>query len=91
MKDALGFDIVLGNIYGYSNRQNGCVKVVIGKAIKFNVSDYNSSTVTLEVIHRGEAVYDKEVKEIPASKSISCTSNTIFPIDLTNKPTWVIS
>jgi hypothetical protein len=33
MKDALGFDIVLGNIYGYSNRQNGFVKVVIGRRL----------------------------------------------------------
>jgi hypothetical protein len=90
MKDALGFDIVLGNIYGYSSRQNGCVKVVIGKAIKFNKSDYNSSTVTLEVIHRGKAVYDKAIEGISSTRTISCTGNTIFPIDLTNKPTWVI-
>ena len=91
MKDALGFDIIFGNVYGYSNRSNGIVTVVIGKAIKFNESKYSSSSVTLEVLHRGRTAYDKDVEGIESTKTISCTANTIFPIDLTNKPTWAIS
>ena len=46
MKDVLGFEIILGNVYEYSNRQNGNgnVTVVIGKAVKFNEGKYFPSS-----------------------------------------------
>lgn len=78
MKDALNNEIVLGKVYGYSQRQNGVVMVTIGEALKFN-----KDSVTLEVLHKGIAVYATELKstDFPKSGKVSVISNTLFELN----------
>lgn len=100
MTDALGQEIVLGNVYGYSQRQNGLVKVRIGRAVKLNERvKGKQSSVTLAVIHTGKAVYDNDIESdsdviapYASSKrdSISVTSNSIFPLPENVQLNWKI-
>ena len=88
--DALGNPLEIGGIYGYSNRANGVVKVIVGKLIAINstperkqsynqMSQSSKLSVTLEVIHRGGAVYDCNIeKQTAKTKKISPTPNSIF-------------
>ncbi len=76
-RDALGDDIVIGAIYGYSNRANGIVHVTIGKALKFT-----KKAVTLEVIHKGSSVYQQPIQSLKGEhKLISVSSNSIFRLE----------
>ena len=98
MTDALGQEIVIGNIYGYSQRQNGIVKVRVGRAIKLNERvKGKQSSVTLSVIHTGKAVYDNDIESdviepYASSKrdTISVTSNSIFPLPENVQLNWKI-
>ena len=83
MKDALGFEIKKDTLYGYSQRQNGLVTVVIGSPVKFS-----EKSVTLKVKHRGKAIYNEDIifdntltyAGKPRRGTISVSGNTIFPI-----------
>lgn len=78
MKDALGFEMKIGNLYGYSNRTNGHVKIRIGTCTKIN-----ESSVTLEIIKKGSAIYNDPVREnsYGVRKTISPSSNALFPLE----------
>ncbi len=74
MVDALGKEIVIGAVYGYSQRRNGIVHIVIGWAEKIN-----KTTVTLEIIKKAQAAYTDNPKQVPYDKpTVSVNSNTIF-------------
>lgn len=77
MKDALGQEIVLRRTYGYSNRSNGIITVVIGEATKIT-----ENGVTLYIIYRGKAVYNNQIKEDTYRDRnwVNVISNTLFPI-----------
>lgn len=81
--DALGNEIVLGERYGYSNRANGNVTVVIGRAIKINEE---TSNVTLSVERKLKGIYNSDLRDDQNSGNgkSSVLSNTIFP--LRNEP-----
>ena len=79
-RDALGNEMVIGANYGYSRRANGMVTVVVGKLIKINQGANASVTtsVTLNVLHRGGAVYDNNITREKTSNKISPTANSLF-------------
>jgi hypothetical protein len=81
--DALGKEIVLGERYGYSNRANGNVTVVIGRAIKINEE---TSNVTLSIERKLKGIYNSDLRDDqnPGNGKSSVLSNTIFP--LKNEP-----
>lgn len=83
MTDALGNDIVIGNIYGYSNRSNGHVTVVIGTAKNITAK----GNITLDIVHRGSAVYQHDIatdteryKGYHQQPHVSVSSNSLFPL-----------
>ena len=85
MKDALGNEIVIGNVYGYSCRSNGIATVIVGTAIKICARN-----VTLRVTGRGRALYSGDVKKDPIEKpTASVVSNSLFPIS--DKDAFVVS
>ena len=81
MKDALGFEMEIGKLYGYSNRTNGWVKVVIGICTKIN-----ESSVTLQVIKRGSTIYNDNIKQedLKRRSTINPNSNSLFPLQNSN-------
>ena len=75
-KDALGNLISIGEIYGYSNRANGIVTVIVGKVVGFT-----EKFVSLSVIHRGKAVYENEIcEDTPNERPVSVIGNVLFPL-----------
>ena len=85
MKDALGFEIKMNTLYGYSRRENGYAIVIIGIPIKIN-----KETVTLKVKYRGGNYYKKEIISDYmdlVKNTTSVVANSIFPI--TKKPLWI--
>jgi len=79
LKDAMGYLIEIGSIYGYSIRKNGIVTVVIGKAIELNEE---SKKVKLEVLKKGKGVYENEIKSYTYNNRYSLViSNTLFKLN----------
>ena len=77
MNDALGYPIEIGTIYGYSVRNNGIVKVVIGEA-----ESITDNGVRLKIICRGSAAYSGNITEEKINRKFSIvTSNTLFKIE----------
>lgn len=79
MKDALGNEIKLDNLYGYSQNNNGITHIKVGKAVKFN-----KKSVTLQVIYYKVAVYEQDPKDpkYPMNRDkISVKGNMLFPVD----------
>lgn len=84
MTDALGNTIKVGGLYGYSHRSNGVCTVIIG-----NVTKMNKESVTLEIVHRGKAVYSHDIEEDKIVKpTSSVASNTLFPLE-SSDVVWV--
>lgn len=77
MKDAMGNPIVIGNAYGYSNRANGVVTVIVGEAVKTC-----DRSITLRVVSRGKAAYSDDIKRsVDGERStVSVVSNSLFPV-----------
>lgn len=83
MLDAMGREVTLGATYGYSNRSDGFVTVVVGKAKSFT-----KDRVTLDIIHRGRSLSDHPVERTKttlwngqlAKTTISVYSNLLFPL-----------
>ncbi len=76
MKDALGNEMIIGQLYGYSQSSNGFTTVRTGR-----LSKVGESLVTLDVEFSGMAVYSNEVKpEVMQKKKINVKSNGLFPI-----------
>ena len=77
-KDALGNDIVIGKIYGYSRNANGLTTSTVGEAIK-----ETKCGVTLRVIRQTVALYDDD-PEPPrhmVSDKVNAKAAGMFPID----------
>lgn len=86
MTDALGNEIVIDKLYGYSNRANGVVTVIIGTAKKIN-----KSSVTINIVKRGTSVYQDNIKEESFDRPItSCSSNSLFPLQ-TEEVSWDVN
>lgn len=84
MTDALGNEIVIGEVYGYSNRSNGLLTVIIGKIKKINEKNGN---VTIEVAKRGRAGRNYTIRNdfqtegmFISKKSVSVLCNSLFPL-----------
>lgn len=77
MKDALGNNIILSNIYGYSNNRNGFTKTVIGV-----VREIKDERVILNIVGIGECLYNGEMKKVESkSKHSTVSGNRLFPVD----------
>ena len=86
MTDALGDKIKKGQIYGYSNRSNGIVTVIIGECVS-----YTEKTVTLKILKRGKSVYNDDIKhESGRSAKISCSGNSLFPLP-DDREYWIVN
>ncbi len=76
MKDALGNEIIMGQLYGYSQSSNGITTVRTGRLVKLG-----ESLVTLDVEFSGIAAYSNDIKpQGMAKKKINVKSNGLFPI-----------
>lgn len=76
MKDALGDDIILGNLYGYSVDSNGITDTTVGEAIRFTPS----GKITLKPVKSRRSLWMHEGKEEEFSKSVSVKPAKIFPV-----------
>lgn len=83
MTDALGNEIILGSVYGYSNRKNGIVSVIVGTAKNITAK----GNITLDICHRGKALYQDDITfDVPRYEGyhqqahVSVSSNSIFPL-----------
>lgn len=85
MTDALGNKIEIGKLYGYSNRSNGVVTIVIGHAEKTN-----DSSVTLRVVKRGKSIYNNDIKEDKGRMTSSVSGNSLFPLQ-SDKTFWIVN
>lgn len=76
MKDALGQDIQIDQLYGHSTRTSGFVTVVIGRA-----TETNDKGVVLSIIQRGQSSFDNTIKKTKIGrKIITVLSNSLFPV-----------
>lgn len=77
MNDALGNEIIIGNLYGYARQEHGFNIVIIGTANNFT----EKGTCTLKVVERKQSLYYDELEpvEINASK-VSVKPMLLFPI-----------
>jgi hypothetical protein len=76
MKDALGKDLVIGQVYGYSRSDNGITTVKIGKLVKIN-----QKMVSLEVQESKRAIFTHDLKESGYThKIINVKANGLFPV-----------
>ena len=77
MKDAIGQDLEIGKIYGYSQNQNGFTTAYTGILKKFK-----EGKAQLEIISKFRTLYlhDAEPDKIN-SKIINCKSNMIFKLN----------
>lgn len=79
MKDALGNEIELGKLYGYSQNNNGMTHIKVGEARKFN-----EKSVTLEVIYYKSALWNDDPSDpsFPMTRTkISVKGNMLFPVN----------
>jgi len=80
--DALGFNIEIDSVYGYSKRANGVVTVIVGSVIAVNEE---KRTVTLKVESKGCAIYGNPVKEEKGEfRNSNITANSIFKLENSN-------
>lgn len=77
MKDALGKELVMGQLYGYSNTQNG---ITVAKA--GHLEKIGEKLVTLRVVYAGWAAYNNDMETDKSFKksAVSTKSNMLFPI-----------
>lgn len=79
-KDALGNEIEIGALYGYSSSSSGVIHVKLGTARKFTPK----GLITLEVTKHTSALYMHEA-EVPqfaqeVGKTISVKPLILFPV-----------
>ena len=75
MKDALDKELVIGNIYGWATNSNGFTRVTIGELVKIN-----SKKVSLKVLERKTALYDRDFQPQEAGHIVTVYSRILFPI-----------
>ncbi|MFW6120577.1 MAG: hypothetical protein ACOC80_06710 [Petrotogales bacterium] len=78
--DALGNEIVIGNLYGYANNKSGINSVWIGRAKKIT-----KNGVTLGIIQHKTGAYDrleeaKDTRFRKVAKSVNVKSIMLFPV-----------
>lgn len=76
-QDALGNEIVLGGLYGYSVDRNGFTSTTIGEAVRFT----DSGMCTLKPIQRKRALWMDPAEEEKPSKSVTVKPAKLFPVD----------
>lgn len=81
IQDALGNNIIIGNVYGYSTNKNGFSYVTIGEVVKIN-----DKTVILKITYRKRALYDKEFKTdyVPNNAKATLRGYQLFPVLMDN-------
>jgi len=76
MKDALGNEMVVGQLYGYSQSSNGITTVRTGRLV-----EVRESLVTLDVEFSRMAAYSNDIQPRGMlKKKINVKSNGLFPI-----------
>lgn len=80
-KDALGDEIILGNIYGYSIDSNGITTTTVGKAIKFN----EKGSITLETISSRRSLWMCEGNEQTIAKKVCVKGAKLFPVNFVSE------
>ena len=76
--DALGNEIIIGNIYGMSRNSNGNTTIYIGTAIKLT-----QTKVTLEIIKLMRCLYSGEPCEYETiTPKVSVLSTALFPVTI---------
>lgn len=77
MKDALGKDLVIGKLYGYSNTQNGITTIKAGV-----LTTITAERITLDVKYAAKAVYSHDAElEKSWKNTVSVKSNMVFPLE----------
>jgi hypothetical protein len=81
-KDALGNDVIVGQVYGYSVDNNGNTSTTIGKAVKLT----ESGKYTLEVISTKSALWmdEAEPNKWRTAKKVSVKPAKLFPVNPDN-------
>lgn len=81
-KDALGNDIVAGNVYGYSVDNSGNTYTTIGKAVQLTPS----GKCTLEVISSKHSLWMDEASETEwrTASKVSVKPAKLFPVNPDN-------
>lgn len=79
-KDALGNEIIIGDLYGYSVDSNGYTTSTVGKTLKFT----ESGKVTLETISCRGGIWLHEAEEVSTSKKVSVKPAKLFPVNPEN-------
>ena len=75
-KDALDKEIVIGQLYGYSQSKNGFTDVRIGTAVSFT----SSGLLTLKVTESKRSLYNDELEIRQHSGKASVKPAMLFPI-----------
>lgn len=76
MKDALGNDIVIGQLYGYSVSRNGIARTVVDRA-RMNTGD----RVSLTVIKASRFLYGDPIDDTTNHrKTVSINAFMVFPV-----------
>jgi len=77
-KDALGFEILIGNAYGYMTETSGVVTIVVGTAIK--VTD--AGNITIKPVKKSSA-YSTNIRDsISHDRLTSVKPIKLFPISI---------
>ena len=80
-KDALGNNIILGEVYGYSVDSNGITTSTIGMAVHATPT----GRIGLQVCSKRKGLWMDEAEEISAPDSmVSVKSMKLFPVSLDN-------
>lgn len=75
-KDALGNDLVIGQLYGYTQKDGGWTHITIGEAVS-----ETEKRVTLNVKARRRYLYDKESpSQFEGKPAVSVGSHILFPV-----------
>lgn len=78
--DALGKEIVIGHLYGYSTSSSGRSSTVVGVACNFT----RTGMLTLGDVKRNNFIYGKQYDRTWASdaKKVSISPHMVFPVDM---------
>ncbi len=77
MKDALGRELVIGNLYGYSVSAGSRITVVFGRLLR-----KTEKKVTLDIESRKDYLYGEimEPSQWPSAKTVSIHPCHLFPV-----------
>ena len=75
--DALGNNIIIGNLYGYSVDRNGFTSTTIGEAVRIT----ETGMCSLKPIQSKQALWMDDAEDRKPSKSVSVKPAKLFPVD----------